>query len=88
MMCALASAEPPGPVAVIVYVMESWGVKRCEPCAVTLPIPGERLSEVALVDDQVNVTDSPLWMEVGEACRFTIGCAGGAAAGGGGGGGA
>jgi hypothetical protein len=53
-----------------------------------LPIPGERLSVVALVEDHVNVTDSPRWIVPGDACRFTVGLAGGAAGGGGGGGGA
>jgi hypothetical protein len=39
-----------------------------------------------LVDDQVNVTVSFLWTKVDEACRFTVGLAGGASTGGGGGG--
>jgi hypothetical protein len=52
-----------------------------------LPIPGERLNVVALVEDQVSVTDAPLWIVVGEACKFAVGFAGGAAGGGGGGGG-
>jgi hypothetical protein len=49
---------------------------------------GERFRLVALVDDQVKVTDSPLLMILDDACRFTVGVAGGAAAVGGGGGGA
>jgi hypothetical protein len=53
-----------------------------------LPIPGDRFSVVAFVEDQVKVTDSPLWMIVEDACRFAVGLAGGAAGGGGGGGGA
>ena len=88
MTWALASADPPGPVAVKVYVTESVGVTRCEPSADTLPTPGERLSEVAFVEDQVNVTESPFWIVLGEAWRFTVGFAGGGATGGGGGGGA
>jgi len=59
-MCTLASAEPPGPVAVSVYVTESCGVACWVPSAETLPIPGERLRVVALVEDHVNVTDWPL----------------------------
>src|SRR5579871_166366 len=84
---ALASAEPPGPLAVMVYVTVLCGVTRCEPSAETLPTPGERFRLVALVEDQVNVTESPLWITVGDACRLTVGFAGGGAAGGGGGGG-
>jgi hypothetical protein len=53
-----------------------------------LPIPGERLRVVALVEDQVSVTDSPLRIVVGDACRFAVGLAGGAAGVGVGGGGA
>src|SRR5215469_13226216 len=85
---ALESAEPPGPVAVIVYVTVSCGVTRCEPSAETLPTPGERFRLVALVEDQVSVTESPFWITVGDACRFTVGLAGAAGGGGGGGGGA
>ncbi len=58
------------------------------PSAVTAPIPGERLRVVALVEDHVKVTDSPLCMVFEDACRFAVGLAGGAAGGGGGGGGA
>jgi hypothetical protein len=86
-MRTLESAEPPGPVAVIVYVVASCGLTVCVPCAVTAPIPGERVSDVALVDDHVNVDDCPRWMKSGEACMVTVGRAGGGAAGGGGGGG-
>jgi hypothetical protein len=53
-----------------------------------LPTPGEILNDVAFVDDHDKVADWPLWMVPGEACRFTLGWAGGGAAGGGGGGGA
>ena len=54
---ALASAVPPGPVAVIVYVTESVGLTVLEPCGATLPTPGARFSVVALLEDQVRVTD-------------------------------
>jgi hypothetical protein len=42
-------------------------------------------SDVALVEDQLKVVESPLLMDVGLACSVTVGRAG---AGGGGGGGA
>ena len=58
------------------------------PSAETLPTPGDRLKVVALVEDQVKVTDSPLWIVLEDACRLAVGFAGGAAGGGGGGGGA
>jgi hypothetical protein len=67
-------------------VVESVGVTRVEPSAATLPTPGDRLSEVALVEDQVSVTDSPFWTAVEDACKVTVGRAGGATTGGGGGG--
>src|SRR5215472_8674388 len=84
---AVAVEEPPGPVAVIVYVVESEGVTFVEPSAVTVPTPGSIESCVASVEFQVRVEDSPLLTVVGLACNVTVGRAGaGAAAGGGGGG--
>src|SRR5215469_8577282 len=80
---AVAVAEPPGPVAVIVYVVESDGVTLVEPCAVTVPTSGEMVSEVASVEFQLKVDASPLLMEVGLAWSVTVGRAGGAAGAGG-----
>src|SRR5215472_5357955 len=81
---ALEVADPPGPLAVMVYVVESVGVTLVEPCGATVPTSGATVSCVALVEDQLNVEVSPLLMDVGLACRVTVGCAaGGGAAGGG-----
>src|SRR5215475_13264137 len=79
----LASADPPGPLAVIVYVDESLGVTFVEPSGATGPTSGEIVSCVAFVDDQLKVVASPLFREVGFACSVTVGRAGaGAGAGG------
>src|SRR5262249_49942647 len=80
----VASAEPPGPLAVIVYVVESPGVTFVEPSGATAPTSGEIESCVAFVEDQLSVVASPLFSDVGFACSVTVGRAG---AGGGGGGG-
>src|SRR3989304_4560348 len=68
--------------------MESAGLTLVEPCGATLPTPGARFSVVALLEDQVSVTDWPRCTMAGAACNVTGGRAGGGAAGGGGGGGA
>src|ERR1700738_417519 len=66
--------------------MESDGVTLVEPSAVTVPTSGAMVSCVALVEDQLNVDESPLLMDVGSAESVTVGCAGaGAGAGAGGG---
>ena len=53
---ALARAEPPGPVAVTVYVVDCEGLTVAEPCAATWPTEGSKVMEVAFVDDHVSVT--------------------------------
>src|SRR6266850_3401484 len=84
---AAAVVEPPGPEAVMVYVVESDGVTLVEPCAVTAPTSGAIESSVASVEFQLKFEDSPLLMEVGLACNVTVGrAAAGAGAGGAGGG--
>src|SRR6267142_6076809 len=85
---AVALAEPPGPVAVMVYVVESEGVTLVEPWAVTSPTSGAIESCVASVEFQLRVADSPLLMELGLACSVTVGRAAAGGGGGGGGGGA
>jgi hypothetical protein len=85
---AVALAEPPGPVAVMVYVVESEGVTLVEPCAVTAPTSGAMESCVASVEFQLKVEVPPLSMVVGLACSVTVGVAaagGGASCFGGGG---
>src|SRR5690348_9245003 len=73
----LESAEPPGPLAVIVYVVESAGETVVEPCAFTAPTSGATVSCVASVDVQLNVVDCPLLIDVGLAWIDTVGFAGG-----------
>jgi hypothetical protein len=56
---ALASAVPPGPVAVIVYVVDSVGETPTVPSGATVPTPESIVSAVAFVEDQVSVEDCP-----------------------------
>src|SRR5229473_1720798 len=63
-----------GPLAVMVYVVESPGVTFVEPSALTVPTSGAMVSCVAFVELQLNVEDSPLVMEVGPAESVTVGC--------------
>ena len=76
-MPALALAEPPGPLALMVYVVDVAGLTFAEPCAGTEPTSGEILSWVALVEVQVRVDVSPVLMEDGLACSVTVGGGGG-----------
>src|SRR5258708_16918606 len=78
-MLTLASALPPGPVAVIVYVVDESGVTLVEPSGATVPTPGVRFNCVAFVEDQVKVAESPLFKLVEEADSVTVGLAGGGA---------
>src|SRR6202007_2874339 len=80
----VASALPPGPLAVMAYVVESAGVTVVEPCGVTAPTSGLMEALVASVVVQVSLADSPLLMVVRSAEMLTVGLA---AAGGGAGGG-
>src|SRR5246127_1074056 len=74
---ALAVTEPPGPMAVIVYVWESVGVTLVLPSGETLPTPGVSVSEVAFVDDHRRVVDCPRCTFAGVACKVTVGWGGG-----------
>jgi hypothetical protein len=77
----LASAEPPGPLAAMLYVVDSVGVTAVEPSGATLPTPGERFKSVAFVEVQLSVTAVPLCTNFEEALMVTVG-AGDAGAGG------
>jgi hypothetical protein len=70
---AVAFAEPPGPLAVMVYVVEAEGVTFVEPSAVTVPTSGAMVSCVAFVEVQLSVDESPLSMEDGSAESVTVG---------------
>ena len=76
-MPALALAVPPGPLALMVYVVDVAGLTFAEPCEGTEPTSGEILSWVASVEVQVRVDMSPLLMEYGLACSVTVGGGGG-----------
>ena len=75
-----ALAEPPGPLALIVYVVELVGWSTVEPCRGTEPTVGEMLSWVALVELQVKVVELPSTIVDGVAWRETVGRGGGDAA--------
>jgi hypothetical protein len=72
---AVAVPLPPGPVAVIVNVVDSVGFTGVDPCSATFPTPGSISASVASVEVQLSVTVSPLFTEVGEALSVTVGCA-------------
>src|SRR5258705_13704028 len=79
---AVEVAEPPGPLAVMVYVVESSGVTLVEPSALTVPTSGAMGSCVGLGEVQLNVDASPLLTEVGSPESGTGGWAGAGAGGG------
>jgi hypothetical protein len=70
---AAAVADPPAPVAVIVYVVVAVGLTDLVPDVPTAPIPLSIVTEVAFVLDQVNVDDCPEVMVVGLADSVTVG---------------
>src|SRR5215469_3320622 len=72
-----AVVEPPGPLALIEYVVELVGARTVEPCAGTEPTVGEMLSWVALVELQIKVVELPMTMVDGFACSETVGAGGG-----------
>src|SRR5579883_1198416 len=74
---AVALAEPPGPMAVIVYVVESVGVTLVSPSGDTMPTPGASVRDVAFVDDHRSVADCPRCTFAGVACKVTVGWGGG-----------
>lgn len=73
---AVAVAAPPGPVARTVYVVESFGLTRCDPSADTLPTPGINVTWFAFDDDHVSVVVSPFVIVPGEALSVTVGAVG------------
>ncbi len=69
---ALASALPPGPVAVRVKVVESCGETFCVPLDGTLPMP-VMLAVLAPVVFQLRIVDWPRSMTFGEALMEAVG---------------
>jgi hypothetical protein len=80
---ALACVEPPGPLALSVYVVESVGETERVPCASTRPIPGSIVTSVEFCVLQRSVALWPRCTLDGSTVRLAVG----AGAGGGGGGG-
>ncbi|MGC1582588.1 MAG: hypothetical protein WA766_13960, partial [Candidatus Acidiferrales bacterium] len=72
----LAVAEPPGPLAVTWYEVETVGVTGVEPSGATRPTSGAMVKSVAFVELQDSVTESPGLMLVADALIVTVGCAG------------
>ena len=68
-----AVAVPPGPVAVMVYVVASVGDTWTDPLAPTDPMSGSITQASALVEFQVRVDDSPDWIFSGLALMLTVG---------------
>ena len=73
MTVVLAKAEPPGPVAVIVYVVVSAGKTPIDPLGSTLPTPGSMSQESAPVEFQERVVDAPGWIVSGSAATERLG---------------
>src|SRR5579863_1383914 len=73
---ALAVAVPPGPAAVIVYVVDCDGVTGVEPSGATLPTPGCKSRSVAFVEDHESVADAPEAIGLEGALRVTVGLVG------------
>ena len=70
---ALAVVIPPGPVAVIVYVVVSDGVTVVEPLKATEPIPWSMEQVSASVALQVKTEEFPSCTMVGLALIDTVG---------------
>src|SRR5580700_1585332 len=70
---ALDVALPPGPEAVIVYVVDVVGFTGVDPCGETFPTPGSIDKSTALVDDHESVTVPPEFTDSGEALIVTVG---------------
>jgi hypothetical protein len=71
----VAVAVPPGPVAVMVKVVELVGFTGVEPCTATLPTLGSMSASVASVEVHERVVESPLLIVEGDAESVTVGCA-------------
>ena len=64
---------PPGPVAVMVYVVVADGVTTRVPLKATVPMPWLMLTVVAFVDDQVSVVFWPRLIDAGDTLMLTVG---------------
>src|SRR5579871_26024 len=84
---ALASAVPPGPLAVRRYVVDCWGRIERLPFACTEPISGEMLTVVAFSALHSTVVDCPRSIDVGLTVIVAVGFGVAAGAGGDAGGG-
>jgi hypothetical protein len=66
-------AEPPEPVAVIVYVVVSVGETVVDPLGSTVPTSGSITHVSVYVELHVSVDDSPSKMVSGSAERLAVG---------------
>jgi hypothetical protein len=83
-----AVADPPAPVAAILYCVVLDGHTCCVPLGATLPSPGSMDAPVAFSDDHLSVVHCPRWTDAGSAVMRAVGAGGGGATGAGAGGGA
>src|SRR5208282_2982568 len=72
----LVAASPPGPLAVIEYVVDCCGCTVLVPSGATFSPASTTV--VAFVDDQESCDDCPCSINVGEACSVTVGRGAGA----------
>ena len=68
-----ATALPPGPVALAMYVVDAEGLTVRLPDASTVPTPLSIVTPVALEEFQESVVDWPLSMAAGDALREMVG---------------
>ncbi|HON61882.1 MAG TPA: hypothetical protein PK314_08425 [Deltaproteobacteria bacterium] len=73
MTVMLFVASPPGPAAVIVYVVVAVGAMVVEPLRSTAPIPLSMLTLSACSDVQMRIEDSPPSIAPGSAEILTTG---------------
>ena len=77
MIRATAVAEPPGPLAVAVYVTEDAGLTERLPVVPTSPNPGSIRTAAVLRASHCRVVDAPRSMLVGCAVNVIVGAGGG-----------
>jgi hypothetical protein len=66
-------AVPPSFVAVMVYVVVSWGATSREPLELTAPIPGTMVTLSVFDELQVRVAALPKMIASGEAVMLAVG---------------
>jgi len=69
----LSEAEPPGPVALMEYVVVTVGLTARDPLRATVPMPWSMLTDVTFVEVQLNVLELPWRIGFGDALMSTVG---------------